>query len=452
MQTVFLSTLDGYQFEELCTKLLLNQFDRAIRTQNSNDFGKDIIAYKGQKKYVIECKHYISGGSIGRPIIQKLHSAMMHENTNNGIIITTSKLAQNALNYINDLNKQNAYIDIITTSDLIELAKKSNIHLVKNINASFTCKILPELDQEFLTQWYIREVKKILSTRIKLLDYFSVKNIRRSMFGLCEVQYSIDSHHSTSVMMHNIQESGKYVYLSNSLLIKDEYVDNIKNEPFTVQILNANEISNKYVRVLNVNFSLGNLESVMSKLEDQTKNYAKNEHTVNVSYYGKNNSKYIKNCSPKISEIYINGFQMIIHHEYNMIFELFGINYSIKGCIYSNGNHILSNGFDFISIYSAKKLEHGAICEQCHSIVSADISLGELYTCCKCKSSICLEHTYYKRNIFLKEFFCINCSQNLVQVSKKCTYEKRFSRLNKLNVSLLVILTLIVIHYLIISI
>lgn len=65
-------------------------------TPATNDGGKDIIAKKNGYKYVIECKKY--KGCVGRPVVQKIHSAAIISGAT-GMIMTTGYYSKQAIIY-----------------------------------------------------------------------------------------------------------------------------------------------------------------------------------------------------------------------------------------------------------------------------------------------------------------------------------------------------------------
>lgn len=64
-----------------------------------NDQGKDAIAYKENKKYLIECKRYGEDKMVGRPHLQKLYAAMHEEKADGGFLVTTGKFSSPAVEY-----------------------------------------------------------------------------------------------------------------------------------------------------------------------------------------------------------------------------------------------------------------------------------------------------------------------------------------------------------------
>lgn len=63
-------------------------------TQYTNDKGVDIIAYKGDVRYAVQCKRYKE--PVGSPDMQKFIGAMMHAKADKGLFITTSRFTREA--------------------------------------------------------------------------------------------------------------------------------------------------------------------------------------------------------------------------------------------------------------------------------------------------------------------------------------------------------------------
>lgn len=87
------------EFENIIALLFKNLGYEVKQTPYTNDGGKDAIAWMNGKKYVIECKRYAENAAIGRPMVQKFHSALIDEKAVGGYFVTTSKFAQTAIDY-----------------------------------------------------------------------------------------------------------------------------------------------------------------------------------------------------------------------------------------------------------------------------------------------------------------------------------------------------------------
>ena len=97
---VLLDGMDGFEFQRfvahLFEKLGYGHTDMILTT---NDGGQDIVMHShGGDMIVIECKHHPKG-TIGRPALQKLHSAVVTANAKRGFLVTTGHFSQQAIAY-----------------------------------------------------------------------------------------------------------------------------------------------------------------------------------------------------------------------------------------------------------------------------------------------------------------------------------------------------------------
>jgi restriction endonuclease Mrr len=86
------------QFEGFVAEIYRKQGYKARTTVATGDGGKDILMEKGNLRYAVEVKLYSPNNKIGRPLIQKLHSACVTENRH-GIFVTTSSFTPEAMEY-----------------------------------------------------------------------------------------------------------------------------------------------------------------------------------------------------------------------------------------------------------------------------------------------------------------------------------------------------------------
>lgn len=120
-----LRRMEPYHFEEYVRDLLLiSGFQSAQCTSRSNDGGKDIIATdKEGKRVFVECKRHDANNRIGRPLIQKFHSALIDGKADYGLFVTTSYFNKNAVKYASDKNIK--LIDARILADMIEAIELS---------------------------------------------------------------------------------------------------------------------------------------------------------------------------------------------------------------------------------------------------------------------------------------------------------------------------------------
>lgn len=114
-----LRKMDPYKFEEYIRDLLLSSgYKTAECTSRSNDGGKDIVAKDKEDRLVfVECKRYDEKNTVGRPLIQKFHSAMIDGKADVGLFVTTGYFNKNAVKYSHGKNIE--LIDARKLSDMI---------------------------------------------------------------------------------------------------------------------------------------------------------------------------------------------------------------------------------------------------------------------------------------------------------------------------------------------
>lgn len=144
--------MTGIEFEAFCRWLFegTGEYRYVEITEARGDGGKDLILIdKNEKKTYVECKRFDSEEKlekienksdikklvIGREICQKLVGAMVSNNIDKGIIVTTGEVHKNALNYIEDL-KNNSSIDlqIYNMKDILEIMESNKARGVYEID------------------------------------------------------------------------------------------------------------------------------------------------------------------------------------------------------------------------------------------------------------------------------------------------------------------------------
>ena len=87
--------MDGYEFEKYATNLLAkNGFQKVEVTKCSSDFGVDIIAFKDDIKYAIQCKRYSS--SVGIKAVQEVIGSKAMNNCHVAVVLTNNYFTKSA--------------------------------------------------------------------------------------------------------------------------------------------------------------------------------------------------------------------------------------------------------------------------------------------------------------------------------------------------------------------
>ena len=87
--------MDGFEFEDLtCDILVANSFEIAESTQNSGDFGVDVIAERDGVVYAIQCKRY--HGPVGIDAVQQVYAGRDFYECNVAVVLTNSYFSRAA--------------------------------------------------------------------------------------------------------------------------------------------------------------------------------------------------------------------------------------------------------------------------------------------------------------------------------------------------------------------
>ena len=126
-RTIYLDDIDGFEFERVCNDIFTNlKYGKVEETPLVGDEGKDLIIHDKRGKIVVECKHHPKS-SVGRPVIQKLHSAVISEGAYKGIVVTTGTFSKQAVEHARKLSPP---IELIDKGILLDLATKVRTLLV----------------------------------------------------------------------------------------------------------------------------------------------------------------------------------------------------------------------------------------------------------------------------------------------------------------------------------
>jgi len=123
-----LQKMTSIEFEKYICDLFIQLGYEASVTQASGDRGKDIVMYKENAFTIAECKRYVTS-TVGRPHIQKFHSAVIDSNAEKGYFITTGEFTKQAVEYIVDKP-----IELINGEKLVVLIEQITRHSNEPVN------------------------------------------------------------------------------------------------------------------------------------------------------------------------------------------------------------------------------------------------------------------------------------------------------------------------------
>jgi len=86
------------QFENMTVELFQLAGHHAKRTGSTGDHGVDVVVTTSRgEKWVVQCKRW--RGYVGEPVVREFYGTMQHEKADRGILVTTGKFSQPALEW-----------------------------------------------------------------------------------------------------------------------------------------------------------------------------------------------------------------------------------------------------------------------------------------------------------------------------------------------------------------
>ncbi len=387
--------MDGYQFEVLIANIMRKGgYFNVIVTKKSSDHGKDIIMESQKGEIVIvECKH---NKMVGRPVIQKLQGAMLHEqqkrlNRNiKGIVVTSGTFSNEAIKYTAEISQG---IELIDGKKLKELCNELKIVILNQKVQILTDDCFKHLDHEESNNLTLKEYSTIYGYE-KHRPNLITKLIFRPV---CYVDYKVEFSTNTSIgCIDQYSRYGRYVIDGmNGQLLNKEVVDF-----FFEGELQTGEIGSQKANKIPYGFTQDEIESFIIK-------EAIEEHTHTVEYTANNKVTYQKKCVPKQREINVISLRPIY-----LPFRINKLVLLKEGYVQEFFNagkfaYYITNDLCKCRICNEDftEEEEKGICVECAKIVCGDCLIIDFWDN---KTPICAPHTKKLKLFFESKFFATN--------------------------------------------
>ena len=108
--------LDGWEFEEEVARIFRLNGYKAKVTKKTGDGGIDIILYKDDLKYIVQCKHYRN--AVGPEPVRALWGVKDDFGADKVILVASSGVTSSALSFIED---KRGYFELYTLEDITSM-------------------------------------------------------------------------------------------------------------------------------------------------------------------------------------------------------------------------------------------------------------------------------------------------------------------------------------------
>lgn len=423
MKEILLETMDGYQFQKLVANVFKRQGFLNVKVgPKGADMGIDITMKQKTGMnltvgFAVQCKHHPEN-VIGRPVVQKLHSAIVvSPNVDKGLVVTSGRFSEAAIKYAEKIG-----VDLIDGDKLIELGKQLGIPVLYKKRVPIAENCFPISDKSKVTEKLIGFLE--LDLKGFSQELFKVDQIDIRLIPTYMVDYYINATFSTSVgVVHSVGERSSVFFLGDSgNLIHPIVREFLLKSKWTISRFDEKNLKNVEI------IERRKFEKSFEEIKTIAVDSLIRAYTKTVSYYGKNNVRYTKTCVPTKKHITIENMSRVYFSAWNIIFLLKKRKYVIGALenseLPTNTFEVLPSSFVTFKEETAKilryypekcmlcykELKHEKfLCNDCGMVVCNK----DGFECKVCGKTICREDTIFKRKyLILKEKFCSDCARS----------------------------------------
>lgn len=410
--------LDGFEFQHLCAIIFQTLGYGQVEEQAlTGDGGKDIIIRSSVGKTVVECKHQ-PNTSLGRPVIQKLHSAVISEGAYRGIVITSGGFSKQAIEHAKVLKPS---IELIDIAMLRDLASRAGIQLILGQEAA-PIRMFRPLNSQEVNQLVISHLaNSIISKPNPIANVYSSRSVNKSLRPVYQIDYEINANFTTSVGTVHVENSiGKFFVDGNDGSILPEGLAQYFNQAPRESIRQWGDIPAQE-RPRNVPFKIP-----ASTIKEKAMQDIIRRHTKTVHYRGRNNQSYSKVCTPSKNDIFIDDISQMYFPEYMVEYSLGMRNQLIR--LANNGalsSLVMDDSTATCRFCNGLVIQGSrSLCNECGQVSCLKKTILKTnrhsLQCDVCGKTLCRSCALYIRNlIFFKKVLCGNCADELARRGKQ---------------------------------
>ena len=403
-QSFYLDSIDGFEFEKACAIIFEKLGYHVENTVDVGDEGRDLTLRTPEGTVIVaECKHWPKG-TIGRPVVQKLHSAALTYKADKGMILTTGKYSKQALDYAGKL--MDIPIDLIDRAKLADLADRAGISLLSSeddISIHYSYISHPDT----IRNYFAREISnRFASVPRRPQEIVSLHDRNIKFTPAYFISYMVDQDFSTSVgLIHSVYENDGFICINGQ---QGPLVE-LDRPPFwqSGRLVTKDELLPVDATVSQAGFTLGT-----TNVSEIAKQWIVEKHTKTVTYTGRNNQNYTRTCSPSKKNIFLKDIRQVYIAQQTVVCAILDKDYQIR--FSENGSKILveNSAISICRICGARVQNKGLLCNSCGNLAhSPRWWKAHSFVCKNCGKTICWQCTYWVPHIILfKRHICEDCA------------------------------------------
>jgi hypothetical protein len=401
---IVLEDLNGFGFEVVCKEIFEALGWRDVRLgPRVSDAGRDIImASPSGETVIVECKHHL-WQSIGRPVVQKLHSAVIYFRATKGILVTTGYFSEEAKEYAAGLS---GLVELVDLDRFKEIAEKAGF-VVYERRRDAPRRVLFTYTSNQVAGLIEAEIAAMVSrphSPLKLMKCSSKRLVYRPVYI---VKYSVYSEFYTSTgrLIHVINSSGKIVLdgRTGKLLGDFEKIFG-DNQIIPLKVAESGEIIHPLINPARAR------EKAVDELIKKYSSY--------VVYFRKGSSKlYWRFVSPRRSDIDVLSVTPLFVPELELEYSAGKHRYKIVCDLSAPHFRLLKVNHLALCTICGKRINHPikrVICNDCGGIAHFGFIKKHAFTCKFCHKTICRNCAVKRRRWFIFTVrYCRECAYKL---------------------------------------
>ncbi len=395
-----LEELDPRAFEEWCKVLLERHYQCKVEiTAYVGDEGRDLIVHHPEGKIIVECKHYLNS-SVGRPIVQKLDSAIRTADARKGMILTTGKVSKEAEDYAKKI--KGVGIEFIDGVKLAHIASKVGL-LSSNssIDSYANLAIKTVADSDF---------PRILFSSIFTKQRYNAGHDKNPAITIIR-KTEYNGYYIGDFSAHGKVDTARGI---KRAFWEDKIWSTLDGKRFGVgQPPNFNPYGDLILigEALIRTAGIAPPPSIQPhKASSEMKRFLLDSQSKTITYVGRNNVRYYKQIKPNASSTQIDDVRLIYIPKQR--FEIRVDSVTHIGEIAELGEKFVVKSYSLSEccVCGRSTTSHSqTFCTICHKPAHTSTFLTpDSFRCAKCKSTICRKHAV-KRG---KYILCKQCSPN----------------------------------------
>lgn len=398
-EIIHLDGLDGFGFERACQRIFQKAgWGKVTLVGGVADRGRDlIIRTPDGKRIVVECKMY-GNSTVGRPVVQKLHSAVIDSRADGGIVVTTGRFSKAAIEYAADLTGNHGHsIELFDMHKVMELAHDAGIEIeTGRMKKIYTYDIL---DRRAVAGELRASASSLDSHPAPAADLMRVAGMRVGLRAMYFAAISIRQTFRTTVgVIHDIDVRGE-PYMFDGGTGRPDGPDTVRF--YGRPRLNADAMpKHDYTKTA---FGLDG-----STLRGRIISEMAAAHTARVTYKGRNNRTYTKTCVPSSRNVHVDDLRQVYLPTYYVDVRALDSGHSCR--FEHNGRDSMVREQTWSRCHRCGSAKNLLLCNECGRVAHASWLGGHGFRCRRCRKTVCGKCVWKaRRYLVFTARFCGDC-------------------------------------------